>query len=280
MRDGLDFLALNRGILWALVLWRVLVSWGMSVVFVCVGFAFYLQGRMQLEGWGIGLGLKALARRLAVVVVLGWLGLGLRGEAVWAMSEEERQAYGARVQEVMEAPEVSPYGWQKIRDGADARKGGRFDLDGEDFAVMLRGGLVLGALGVAVWMGGLVWRRWRERRRFGDGALGVGVPVGAMMPELSGVWGLYEQGAYLAVVGGLYQRLVLGAKVHGLPEFARGEAEFAYLSRVRGEVDGRCWRCVQEVLGLWVLAVYAGRSLRGEAVLAVLQEYEALWGRI
>ncbi|WP_143324912.1 hypothetical protein [Rappaport israeli] len=112
MRDGLDFLALNRGILWALVLWWVLVSWGMSVVFVCVGFAFYLQGRMQLEGWGIGLGLKALARRLAVVVVLGWLGLGLRGEAVWAMSEEERQAYRARVQGVMEAPEVSPYGWQ------------------------------------------------------------------------------------------------------------------------------------------------------------------------
>lgn len=178
MRDGLDFLALNRGILWALVLWRVAVSWGMSVVFVCVGFAFYLQGRMQLEGWGVGLGLRALARRLAVVVLLGWLGLGWRGEVVWAMSEAQRQAYGARVQEVLEAPEVSPYAWQKIRDGADARKGGRFDLDGEDFAVMLRGGLVLGALGVAVWMGGLVWRRWRERRRFGGGALGVGVGGG------------------------------------------------------------------------------------------------------
>ncbi|WP_143324913.1 hypothetical protein, partial [Rappaport israeli] len=167
------------------------------------------------------------------------------------------------------------------KDGDEGHKVGRSDLNGEDFAVVLRGGLVLGALGVSMWMGGLVWRRWRERRRFGDGALGVvaGVPVGAM-PELSGVWGLYEQGEYLAVVGLLYQRLVLGAKAHGLPEFARGEAEFAYLYRVRGGLDERFWRCVQEVLELWVLAVYGGRSLQDEAVLAVLQEYEALWGRI
>lgn len=243
-----------------------------SVYFVALGFAAYLNWRMDKEGWVLSIGLVEMAHRLGDkaempqsrqtsmsntwLSLLGVVLLALMlGNAPIAQADENAHVIGntpvdedkvlaerfakdaALVEELLQNPRITPYAHRHFSQN-EAHKENQEKAFSLKFAEGFRFAVIALALILLGWWIGLIWRN--NKRRFPavmpktvTEASDQVIGTGiAPMRPFDSAQLLVEQGQLVEALAVLYGLLWSGAGRVGLPTFVVGESERAYMARL------------------------------------------------
>jgi hypothetical protein len=266
-------------------------------LYVCAGFALYVNRRAILEGWDIELALRRLEVRLrsAAAAALVAVALGLAAFLAPAPVHAAEKSASEEIAEVLKAPEFQEYRetkvWRDRRDAKDRKRGER-DLDfwsnlGLLFAEIAEAlvwiAAALGAVGLA-----LALRRWvpqwleREPRAYRppDALFGLSVAPESLPEDVAGAAAALVRTGRLRDALSLLYRGALSVLAH---------RDHAGLTDA--DTEGDCVRAARKVLPqaagdyfarlvqAWTAAAYGGRLPDADGAAALCREWAPHFAR-
>ncbi len=260
-------------------------------LYVCAGFALYLNRRTLLEGWDLEVGLRRIAERrgvaAAAVVLLATALLALAPAPSQAAAPDPRQ----EIVEVLKGPEF-PHArettrWQRrAPDSIDTGSGKEWDLDwlkaiGYAFAkvsevLLWTAAAVLVAF--ALWWASRMMPREplapRASYRAPPSLFGMELAPETLPADLPGAVRAVLAAGRLREALGLLYRATLSALVHGQGiELLASDTEGEALERVRARGETATAQFFGQLVLQWQGAAYARRLPAAADVERLLQAY-------
>jgi hypothetical protein len=266
-------------------------------LYVCAGFALYLNRRAILEGWDIELQLRRLDERLRSVAAaaLAAAAIGLAALLAPAPAPAAEQSAREEIAEVLKAPEFQEYRearvWRDRRDGKDRRRGeadgGFWSNLGLLFAEIAEAlvwiAVALGAVGLA-----LVLRRWvpqwleRAPRAYRppDALFGLSVAPESLPEDVAGAAAALVRAGRLREALSLLYRGALSVLVHrdhaGLAE---GHTEDDCVRAARTVLPRDAGEYFARLVQTWTAAAYGGRLPDADGAAALCREWAPHFAR-
>jgi hypothetical protein len=246
-------------------------------LYVCAGFALYLNRRAILEGWDIELALRQLDQRLrdAAVAALAALALGLAALAAPLPADAADKSAKQEIAEVLKAPEFQEYRegktWRYRGETKDAKRNprdvdfwsnlGLFFAEIAEAVVWIAAAAAVVALVVALrrWMPGWFEREPRAYRP-PDALFGLALAPESLPDDVAAAAAALVREGRLREALSLLYRGALSVLVH------RDHVPLA-----EGDTEGDCVRAARKALPAtggdyfarlvqtWTAAAYAGR---------------------
>ena len=246
-------------------------------LYVCAGFALYLNRRAILEGWDIELALRRLDERLrhAVAAVLAAAVLGFAALGAPAPSLAAEKSAQQEIAEVLKAPEFQEYRegktWRYRGETKDAKRApadldfwsniGLFLAEIAEAAVWIAAAIAVVALALALrrWVPG-----WLERApsayRPPDALFGLALAPESLPDDVAGTASALARAGRLRDALSLLYRGALSVLVHRdhVP-LAEGDTEGDCVRAARKALPAAAGDYFARLVQTWTAAAYAGR---------------------
>jgi hypothetical protein len=244
-------------------------------LYVCAGFALYLNRRAILEGWDIELALRQLDERLrhAVAATLAAAAFGLAALGAPASSFAAEKSAKQEIAEVLKAPEFQEYRdgktWRYRGEKKDARRApsdfwsniGLFLAQIAEAAVWIAAAIAVVALALALrrWVPG-----WLERAppayRPPDALFGLALAPESLPDDVAGAAAALARAGRLREALSLLYRGALSVLVHRdhVP-LAEGDTEGDCVRAARKALPAAAGDYFARLVQTWTAAAYAGR---------------------
>ncbi|HSD52831.1 MAG TPA: DUF4129 domain-containing protein [Burkholderiales bacterium] len=266
-------------------------------LYVCAGFALYLNRRAILEGWDIELQLRRLDERLRGIAVaaLAAVAFGLAALLASPPAVAAERSASEEIREVLKAPEFQEYREAKVwrdRRGEKDRKRGEPDLGfWSNFGLFLAEiteSLVWIAVALGIVALALVLRRWvpvwfvREPGAYRppDALFGLSLAPESLPDDVAAAAGELVRKGRLREALSLLYRGALSVLVHR-----------DHVALAEGDTEGDCVRAAQKALPpgggdyfarlvrTWTNAAYAGRLPDAGSAAALCREWAPHFAR-
>lgn len=265
-------------------------------LYVCGGFALYLNRRAILEGWDIELQLRRLDERLraAVAAAVAAVAIGLAALVTPPPAFAADKSAKEEIREVLKAPEFQEYRegkvWRYRGDAKDAKRD-QPDIDFWSNLALFLAEIwqALTWVAVAVAVVGLLFalRRWAplwfERKpaayRAPDALFGLSVAPESLPDDVAGAAAALVRAGRLREALSLLYRGALSVLVHR-----------EHVPLAEGHTEGDCVRAAQQALApaagdyfarlvqSWTAAAYAGRLPDARGAEALCREWAPHFG--